>query len=178
MTDSPPPDAADPASVPVLLKRRLQAEVIGPIHAEMVAVLGEEKAAAILDAAIRKAAIAEGARYAETARQAAGATSMADFIALYGNWMTGGALEVEVLEASDTRFDFDVVRCRYAETYREMGLGRIGHLLSCNRDGTFCQGYDPRIRMERDTTIMQGAPRCTFRYSWVEPVASAGNESA
>lgn len=164
----------DPATIPVLVKRRLQAEVIGPIHAEMVAALGEEQASAILDAAIRKAAIAEGRAYAERAE---GGTSMADFIALYEHWMRGGALEVEVLEASETRFDFDVVRCRYAETYKEMGLGSIGHLLSCNRDGTFCQGYDPRIRMERETTIMQGAPRCTFRYRWVEDDDAAGADA-
>ncbi|GGK39950.1 L-2-amino-thiazoline-4-carboxylic acid hydrolase [Salinarimonas ramus] len=166
------PDTPDPATLPVLLKRRLQAEVIGPIYAEMVAALGEEQASAILDAAIRKAAIAEGARFAERAE---GGTSMADFITLYENWTRGGALEIEVLEASETRFDFDVVRCRYAETYKEMGLGHVGHLLSCNRDGTFCQGYDPRIRMEREHTIMAGAPRCTFRYSWVEDeTAEAG----
>lgn len=148
--------------LPVLVKRRLQAEVIGPIYAEMVAELGEERAAAILDSAIRKAAIAEGKSFAARAE---GGPSMADFIALYELWTRDGALEIEVLEASDTRFDFDVTRCRYAETYREMGLGAIGHLLSCNRDGTFCQGYDPRITLERESTIMQGARRCTFRYS-------------
>ena len=165
----------DPASVPVLLKRRLQAEVIGPIYAEMVAVLGEEQASAILDAAIRKAAIAEGRSFAA---KAPGGTSMADFIALYENWSRGGALEIEVLEASDTAYDFDVVRCRYAETYREMGLGAVGRLLSCNRDGTFCQGYDPRIALERETTIMEGAPRCTFRYRWVEDAPAKAPDAA
>ena len=42
--------------------------------------------------------------------------------------------------------DFNVKRCRYAETYRAMGLGEIGAILSCNRDGAFCEGYDPRIK--------------------------------
>ena len=55
-------------------------------------------------------------------------------------------------------------RCRYAEMYREMGLGHIGHLLSCNRDGVFCTGYDPRIKLERTQTLMQGATHCDFRY--------------
>ena len=50
--------------LPTLTKRRLQAQVIGPIFAEMVAQIGEEKAAEILDAAIRKAAIAEGKEFA------------------------------------------------------------------------------------------------------------------
>jgi hypothetical protein len=47
-----------------------------------------------------------------------------------------------------------------------MGLGKIGHLLSCNRDGTFCQGYDPNISLERKQTIMEGASCCTFRYRY------------
>lgn len=155
------------AELPTLTKRRLQAQVIGPIYAEMVAEIGEEKAAKILDGAIRKAAIAEGKEFARKAP--GGATSMADFIQLYGLWTADGALEMKVLEASDTVFDFDIVRCRYAETYKEMGLGKIGHLLSCNRDGTFCQGYDPNITLERKQTIMEGAPCCTFRYRYNKP---------
>ena len=151
--------------IPTLTKRRLQAQVIGPIYAEMVAALGEEKASAILDAAIRKAAIAEGKEFAQ--RAPGGKTSMADFVKLYELWTADGALEMKVLQASDETFDFDITRCRYAETYKEMGLGKIGHLLSCNRDGTFCQGYDPNITLERKQTIMQGASCCTFRYRYV-----------
>ena len=91
---------------------------------------------------------------------------MADFIKLYEHWTADGALEMKVLKADETSFDFDITRCRYAETYKEMGLGKIGHLLSCNRDGTFCQGYDPNITLERKQTIMEGAPCCTFRYRY------------
>ena len=149
--------------IPTLTKRRLQAQVIGPIYAEMVAEIGEEKAAKILDAAIRKAAIAEGKAFAA---RAGGQTSMADFIKLYELWTADGALEMKVLKADAETFDFDIVRCRYAETYKEMGLGGVGHLLSCNRDGTFCQGYDPNITLERKQTIMDGAPACTFRYRY------------
>jgi len=150
--------------LPTLTKRRLQAQVIGPIFAEMVAQLGEEKATQILDAAIRKAAIAEGKEFARKAPE--GKTSMADFIKLYELWTADGALEMKVLAANDDVFDFDITRCRYAETYKDMGLGRIGHLLSCNRDGTFCQGYDPNITLERKQTIMEGANCCTFRYRY------------
>ena len=152
------------AEIPTLTKRRLQAQVIGPIYLEMVAAIGEEKASAILDAAIRKAAIAEGQEFAKRAK--GGRTSMAEFIKLYEHWTADGALEMKVLESSDEKFDFDITRCRYAETYKEMGLGKIGHLLSCNRDDTFCQGYDPNITLERKQTIMQGAPCCTFRYRY------------
>jgi hypothetical protein len=93
---------------------------------------------------------------------------MADFIQLYEHWTSDGALEMKVLEASDSVFDFDITRCQYAETYKELGLGKIGHLLSCNRDGTFCQGYDPNISLERKQTIMGGSSCCTFRYRYNE----------
>jgi len=63
----------------------------------MVAAIGEEKASAILDAAIRKAAIAEGKEFAKRAPD--GVTSMADFIKLYELWTADGALEMKVLEA-------------------------------------------------------------------------------
>jgi hypothetical protein len=152
--------------LPVLVKRALQAQVIGPIHAEMVAQIGREKADAILDAAIKKAAVAEGRSFA--AKAPGGKTTLAHFQKLYELWTRGGALEIELLKATETEFDFDVTRCRYAETYREMGLGHIGHLMSCNRDGTFCQGYDRNITMERKHTIMDGSPRCTFRYRYKE----------
>ncbi len=150
--------------IPVLTKRKLQAQVIGPIYAEMVAELGEEKASSILDSAIRKAAIAEGKELAKKAP--GGQTSMQDFIKLYELWTADGALEVTVLEANEKVFNFDVTRCKYAETYKEMGLGKVGHLMSCNRDGTFCEGYDPNIKLDRKQTIMGGASCCTFRYSY------------
>ena len=69
-------------------------------------------------------------------------------------------------EQTDTSFAFNVVRCRYAETYKAMGLGEIGHLLSCNRDGAFCEGYDPKLKLERTQTIMQGASHCDFKYRY------------
>jgi L-2-amino-thiazoline-4-carboxylic acid hydrolase len=131
--------------VHVLLKRQLQAEVIGPIFAEMVRQLGEDKASAILDAAIRNAAVAEGKAFG--AKAEGGAPSIADFVKLYELWTKNGSLEIEVLQQSDTQFDFNVTRCRYAETYKEMGLGKIGHLLSCNRDAGFCQGYDQNLHV-------------------------------
>ena len=110
------------AEIPTIVKRKLQAQVIGPIYAEMVAQVGEEKASSILDAAIRKAAIAEGKEFAKKAP--GGVTSMADFIKLYELWTADGALEVTVHEANDKVFNFDVTRCKYAEDLQGNGLGQ------------------------------------------------------
>ncbi|NQW08389.1 MAG: L-2-amino-thiazoline-4-carboxylic acid hydrolase [Alphaproteobacteria bacterium] len=149
--------------LPILEQRRIEARVIKPIHDEMVAQVGREKADAILGAAIEKAAIAQGREFAD---EHGGATSLDGFADIQKHWTAGGALEIEPLERTDTTLHFNVTRCRYAETYKALGLGGIGHLLSCNRDGTFCTGYDPRITLERTQTIMSGASHCDFRYSF------------
>ncbi len=147
--------------LPILELRRIEATVIKPIYEEMAAQLGDAKAQEILGAAIEKAAIAHGKTYADRD----GETSIASFAALMPQWKANGALEMDVVEASDDTYRFNVTRCKYAEMYREMGIGHIGHLLSCNRDGTFIQGYDPTITFERTQTIMGGASHCDFCYS-------------
>ena len=148
--------------IPILEIRRIEANIIRPIYQQMVEELGEERAQSILGTAIEKAAIEQGSSMAQESENG---PSLRAFITLFERWKMGGALEVEVLHEADDQFDFNVTRCRYAEMYREMGMGEIGHLLSCARDGSFCTGYDPRIELERGDTIMRGATHCNFRYS-------------
>ncbi|MBH68107.1 MAG: 2-amino-thiazoline-4-carboxylic acid hydrolase [Rhodospirillaceae bacterium] len=147
--------------IPILEIRRIEANIIRPIYEQMVSELGREKAQQILGLAIEKAAIEQGKSMAE---ESADGPSLRAFIHLFERWKMGGALEVEVLHESDDQFDFNVTRCRYAEMYQDMGMGDIGHLLSCARDGSFCTGYDPRIELDRGQTIMGGSSHCNFRY--------------
>jgi hypothetical protein len=152
------PDTA--SELPMLERRRIEAEIIKPIYEELVARLGEAVAREILAAAIRQSAIAQGRQLAARG----GSTDLDSFAALLPQWTKGGALELAVRRHDATRLEFDVTRCRYAEMYRALGLGAIGHILSCNRDGTFCEGYDDRIKLTRTQTIMGGASHCDFRY--------------
>ncbi|WP_420565675.1 L-2-amino-thiazoline-4-carboxylic acid hydrolase [Thalassobaculum sp.] len=151
--------------LPILEQRRIEAEVIKPIYEEMVAQLGKVQAQDILDAAIRKAAIAQGQSFAA---EAEGGTNLETFADIQKHWTASGALEIEPVDRTPQTLDFNVTRCRYSEMYKAMGLGEIGHLLSCNRDGTFCEGYDPRIKLERTQTLMGGASHCDFRYTFEE----------
>jgi hypothetical protein len=147
--------------LPILEQRRIEASIIKPIYEEMKAEIGDEKARKIISAAITKNAIEQGAAYAKTE---GGDTSLERFHALLPQWKANGALEVDMLEETETTVNYNVTRCQYAEMYKEMGLADIGHLLSCGRDGTFCKGYDPRIALIRTQTIMQGASHCDFCY--------------
>ena len=152
---------ADGAVSPILERRRIEAKMLKHVYDTLKASHGPEVAKKTIADAVRTASV-EQAR--EMAEAEADGTSMQSFVDLYELWARGGALEVEVHEQTDTIYRFDVTRCQYAEMYRDMGLGEIGHLLSCQRDGTFCEGYDSRLKMTRTQTIMQGASHCDFHY--------------
>ena len=145
----------------ILARRKIEAAIIKPIYDEMRRSLGEEKARAILSRAIRRAAIDAGTEFASRAK---GGADLESFKAILPLWTKDDALTIEVIDDKPGVFDFNVKRCRYAETYHAMGLGDIGDILSCNRDGAFCEGYDPRIELTRTQTIMKGASHCDFRY--------------
>ena len=155
--------------LPIIEQRRIEASIIKSIYQEMVIEIGAEQAKRIIGNAVVKDAVAQGQSYA--AEHAEGDVNLESFHSLQPQWTANGALEVEMLSHDKEHMNYNVTRCRYAEMYKEMGLAEIGHLLSCGRDGTFCTGYDPRIKLERTQTIMQGASHCDFRYLW-EPDSS------
>ncbi|HEY0420612.1 MAG TPA: L-2-amino-thiazoline-4-carboxylic acid hydrolase [Acetobacteraceae bacterium] len=149
--------------LPILTQRRIEAAFAKGVYAEMKEALGEEEARRILTNAVVKMARATAA---EMAKQAPGGVADLDsFRDIQKHWTAEDALRTEVLKSTETEFHFNVVRCRYAEMYRAMGLAELGAILSCNRDGAFCEGYDPKMKLERTQTLMGGAGYCDFRYS-------------
>ncbi len=153
--------------LPMLEQRRIEANILKPVYEEMRERLGKDAADEILGAAVIRNSIEQGQAYAEGLEDK-GLLAFRDTMA---QWKASGALEMEMLKETDDEVHFNVTRCRYSEMYREMGLGEIGHLLSCNRDGTFCTGFNPDIKLDRTQTIMSGASHCDFRYR-LEPEES------
>ena len=149
--------------LPILELRRIEANIIKPIYDEMVRALGKEQAQEILGRAIIQNAIDHGRSLAERDDVTA---DLRGFAALLPQWTRQDALEIDFLAETDRALDFNVTRCRYSEMYREMGLGEIGHLLSCNRDGSFCTGFNPDIKLSRTQSKMAGADHCDFRYTY------------
>ncbi|HEY2000262.1 L-2-amino-thiazoline-4-carboxylic acid hydrolase [Paraburkholderia sp.] len=159
----------------ILERRRIEAEIIKPIYAILKRDFGTERAQAVIGEAVRGAAIDAGREFAA---QEPNGTSVASFIALQVLWEKDDALDVEVQKADAQHYDYDVHRCSYAEMYHAMGLGEIGHLLSCARDSYFIEGYDARIELTRTGTIMQGASHCDFRYQLREDKTRPGSAAA
>ena len=151
--------------LPILQQRRIEANILKHVYENLSERFGKEQAREIVQETVSQAAIEQGKTFAD---QINGDPNLKDFYDVLPLWSRDGALEIDVLEASPDKLDFNVKRCRYAEMYREMGIGEIGDLLSCQRDGDFCIGYNTEIEFRRTQTIMGGASHCDFRYSLVQ----------
>lgn len=148
-------------SIGILEQRRIEAAFAKGIYEEMAAELGTERARAILSRAVVR--LAKEAAAAMAAESPTG-PSLDHFIVLQERWTRDDALAIEVTDRSEASYGFNVTRCKYAEMYREMDLAELGAVLSCNRDGAFCEGYDPKLKLARTQTLMGGASHCDFRY--------------
>jgi hypothetical protein len=153
-----PPDRLN--EIGVLTRREIEARILIPVLDALCEELDRERVLEIAARAIRVVARAQGRQLAE----AMGGDSLAHLAASLDDWRSNGALEIEVREQSDERFAFDVTRCRYAEMYRALGRPDLGDTFSCGRDFALCEGFNPRMRLTRTQTIMEGASHCDFRF--------------
>ena len=74
-----------------------------------------------------------------------------------------------MLEQSAERLSFNVVRCRYAEMYRALGMADLGSSLSCQRDFALAEGFSPEIELTRTQTLMEGRRSATSGSGGSEP---------
>ena len=154
-----PPDTLN--EIGVLKRREIEARILGSFVAALATEFDRDRVIAILGDTIISIARQQGAER----RAAVGDDSLLAFSQSAGDWRKGNALEIEVLEQSAEHYSFNVTLCRYAEMYRSLGLTELGAVLSCNRDYSLVEGFNPEITLVREQTIMQGAPCCTFRYA-------------
>ncbi len=147
--------------LPILERRRIEAMILKHVLDVITERAGRAEAEAVIGETCSRSAIEQGKALAEDLGHA---PNLSDFADILPNWTKEDALEMDVLVTEPDQMAFNVTRCRYAEMYQEMGVGDIGHLLSCNRDGDFCVGYNPEIELTRTQTIMKGASHCDFRY--------------
>ena len=147
--------------VGVLKRREIEAEVLGPLLRKIEQQLGRTKTRALLQETIIDIAKQQGAELASRS----GNPTLGSFASLKEPWIRGGALEIDILDKSETEYSFNVTRCRYAEMYKKLGLEDLGSLLSCARDFNMATGFNKRIKLRRTQTIMDGASHCDFRYT-------------
>lgn len=155
---------ADIDSMPVLVRRRIEAMVLGPMIRAFQDNFGEQEANAVAQRVIEEIAQDQGAAMAKKV----GAQDLSTYIASKSAWTANNALETETLVMEEKRYDYNVTRCRYAEMYQELDMQDLGFIVSCGRDFNFPAGFNKNMNLTRTQTIMQGASHCDFRYEMVE----------
>jgi hypothetical protein len=73
-------------------------------------------------------------------------------------------LTMEVVEETDTAFELKVTECIWASTFLAANAGDIGYASVCFGDYAWAEGFNPKIKMIRDKTLMQGQDICNHRY--------------
>lgn len=75
--------------------------------------------------------------------------------------------ENDGIQSSDNQVSLHITRCRFFETFRDMGNARLTEAF-CRSDETVFNEYSPEMHFHRGTdvpnTIARGAQRCTFIY--------------
>ena len=151
---------ADLSQIGILARREIEARILAPVIKEFVKEIGRDRTLAIVEPIIISLAREAGGQLAKIVE----GNSLDHFMKGFPMWTREDALTVQLLEQNPRKVSFNVTRCRYAEMYQELGIGDLGFLFSCNRDGALIQGFNPKIKFTRTQTIMQGAPFCDFRY--------------
>ena len=74
----------------------------------------------------------------------------------------GAGLDYTLVRATADEVVLHIHDCAWARYYQERHP-RIGYLLACSMDETSYRGMNPRIRMQRTKTLMEGGGFCDFR---------------
>jgi hypothetical protein len=77
------------------------------------------------------------------------------------------AVEKKVItEESDTVIASRITECLYAKTFRDLGAPDIGYAWACHGDFAYDQAFNPKLRLIRDKTLMNGDDYCNPRRVW------------
>lgn len=149
----------------VLTRREVEARILAPI----IDALGEKFGRAEVIDVVRDAIVNLSQRQGAEMAEAMGDNGCAGFESSLQFWTKDEALKLDVLDKSDTTLNFNVVRCRYSEMYRDLGIPELGAVFSCNRDYAMIEGFNPDAKLTRTQTLMEGKSHCDFRYEFPSP---------
>lgn len=75
-------------------------------------------------------------------------------------------LTIEIVEDTEKAFELKITECIWATTFLQAKAGDIGYASVCFGDYAWAEGFNPKIKMVRDKTLMQGKDCCNHRYIW------------
>jgi hypothetical protein len=90
-------------------------------------------------------------------------------LAVWAAFMKGSSLykkvlTFEIVEESDKALEVRITECLWAKTFREADASEIGYAAICYPDFAAASAFNPKIKMIRTKTLMQGHDCCNHRY--------------
>jgi len=89
-------------------------------------------------------------------------TAMAVYLKI--NPLFQKALTLEIVEELESALEIRVSECLWAKTFREAEASDIGYVAICYPDFAMASAYNPKIKLLRTKTLMQGHDCCNHRY--------------
>lgn len=74
------------------------------------------------------------------------------------------SLTFDITENTDTVFELKVKECIWADVFLKADAGDLGFAAVCFGDYAMAAGFNPKLKMVRDKTLMQGHSYCNHRY--------------
>lgn len=73
-------------------------------------------------------------------------------------------LTFEIMEDTEKAFEIKVTECLWAKVFRSMNSQDIGYASICFPDYAIARAFNPKIKLIRSKTLMQGHDCCNNRY--------------
>ena len=78
------------------------------------------------------------------------------------NW--SDRLTFEILNDDEEVFEIKFTECLWAKTFREANASEIGYAGVCYQDYGMTKEFNPKLKLDRKTTLMQGNDCCHFKW--------------
>ena len=150
----------DLGQISLLARREIEARIAGPLIKAFMEEFGKEKTSEVVEGVIKSLAKESGAQLAKMV----GGNSLEHFAKTVDIMSRDDALVQEILEQDDKKLTINCIKCRFADMYKELGMPELGFLLSCGRDFAMTEGFNPKLKLKRTQTLMEGAEYCDFRF--------------
>ena len=73
-------------------------------------------------------------------------------------------LSKNTVENTEKAYEMRVTGCLWSETFRAAGAADLGYATICHPDYAVASAFNPKIRMVRTKTLMQGQDCCSHRW--------------
>ena len=124
--------------------------------------MGQEKLLELLKKNIRAEMLQQGQAQAKRSPD----NSLQTYVQPFKGPAYDKTLTREIVEDTEMAFELKITECIWASTFLQAMAGEIGYAAVCYGDYAWAEGFNPKIKLIRDKTLMQGHDICNHRYVW------------